>query len=461
MKNKAVTKRHYLVNMADNMNGNIHRSNSSDEGLMELLTSLYSNVLLEKNTIVRVTGPVRIDVVKGCIRILGVNIYAPQRVYVNRYRSYAVKAVADSMVGFFIGEGGAVEYPSEGEEVIDLWEQMAMNIVREGKRVIVVGAVDSGKTSFSTLLSNIALEFNLRPAIIDADVGQCDLAPPGFIALKFMKNKVIWLRELKGDIIRFIGYTTPSTPVAMGRIMSAIMELIGIAETNKSDLVIVNTDGWFGDLASIEYKITLIKSVKPKSVIALGVEACNMLSNVFRGSSVKIYCLPKPKVIRHRDREDRRELRRLNYSMYFKEAKMVCLEINNIAILGSCLFSGLPFLDEFIQKLSKELGVNVIAASSYNDSIIAMVLDNVDINTIKQREGINIVKPSNAKGLIAAIVDDTLEERDIAVIEEFDPINKRICILTPYKGVISGIIIGRIKVDEYWNDRGRVSRCPI
>ncbi|MCS7112213.1 MAG: Clp1/GlmU family protein [Ignisphaera sp.] len=429
--------------------------------LLRSPTPLFSTTLLEKNRILRVIGPVRIEVVKGCIRVLGTDICSSQSIYISRYRSYAIKATTDSMVNFLIGEGGTVEQPSEGEEVIDLWEQAAGDIVKEGRRVVVVGAVDSGKTSFSTLLSNIALECNLRPAIIDADVGQCDLAPPGFIALKFMKSKVVWLRELKGDTMRFIGYTTPSTSTAMSRIISAIMELIDIAENNNSDLVIVNTDGWFGDLMSIEYKITLIKSIKPKSVVALGMEACSIISNVFRGSLVKMYCLPKPRLVRCRNREDRRELRRLNYSTYFKEAKRVCLEINNIALLGSCLFSGEPLSDEFIQNLSKELEVNIIAASRYDDLIIVMVPDNVDAIQIKQREGIDIVKPGNAKGLISAIVNETFEEQDIAVIDEFDPIGKRICLLTPYRGAISGIVIGRIKVDEYWNDKGKVPKCPI
>ena len=171
-------------------------------GKVSVSTSL--NIELEKNRMIRVIGPTRIDVVKGCIRILGVDICKSQSIYISRYRSYAVKAVIDSEISLFIGEGGSVEYPLEGEEVIDIWEQAAINIAKDGGKVVVLGSTDSGKTSFSTLLSNIALELNLKPSIIDADVGQCDLAPPGFVALKFMKNKVIWLREIRGDIIRFI-----------------------------------------------------------------------------------------------------------------------------------------------------------------------------------------------------------------------------------------------------------------
>jgi len=428
-------------------------------GKVSVSTSL--NIELEKNRMIRVIGPTRIDVVKGCIRILGVDICKSQSIYISRYRSYAVKAVIDSEISLFIGEGGSVEYPLEGEEVIDIWEQAAINIAKDGGKVVVLGSTDSGKTSFSTLLSNIALELNLKPSIIDADVGQCDLAPPGFVALKFMKNKVIWLREIRGDIIRFIGYTTPSISTAMSRIISAIVELIDVAKINGSDLIIINTDGWFGDISSIEYKTTLIKAVKPKSIIALGTETCDILNNIFKGYSYKIYCLPKPKMIRFRDREDRKELRKLNYSMYFKEARRICMEINNIILLGSCLFAGIPASNGILQNISKELGVEVIMASSYNDLTIVLVPDNVNTQQVKQLEGIYIIKPSSAKGLISAIIDETLEERDIAVIDSFDPINKKICILTPYKGEIKGIIVGRIKIEEDWSDRGKISRCPI
>ena len=443
------------------MCGDVYKETYTDIKQLKSVVPVSQSILLEKNKVIRVVGPTRIEVTRGCIRVLGINVCASQSIYINRYRSYAIKAITDSMIGLLIGEGGAIEYPSEGEEVIDLWENAAVDIIKEGKRIAVLGGVDSGKTSFSTLLSNIALEYNLKPAIIDADVGQCDLAPPGFIALKFMKSKTLWLREVRGDMVRFVGYTTPSNPIAMSRIMSAVIELINIAENNGSDLIIVNTDGWFGDLASIEYKTTLIKNTKPKSVVVLGTDACSTLSNMLKGSSAKVYCLPKPKVVRYRDREDRRELRKLNYSMYFKEARRVCLEVDTITLFGSCIFSGSPLSEESIQNLSKELGIKIIMASSYDDLIIIMVPDDIDVNNIKQMEGINIVKPSNARGLISAVVDDTLEERDIAVIDDFDPISKRICILTPYRGIVRGIVIGRIRVDEYWNDKGRVSRCPI
>lgn len=438
-----------------------HRDVFKEARLVKPPSLESSSILLERNRMLRVVGPVRIEIVKGCIRVLGADVCSPQSIYVNRYRSYTVKAVVDSMLSFFIGDEGAVEQSSEGEEVIDLWEQTAASIARDGGRVVVLGVVDSGKTSFSTLLSNIALDHNLRPAIVDADVGQCDLAPPGFIALKLMNSKTVWLRELRGDVVRFIGYTTPSTPTAMGRIISAVMELISIAESKGSNPVIINTDGWFGDLASIEYKYTLIKCVKPKSVVALGSEACSIISNTFRGSLVNVYCLPKPKFVRCRNREDRRELRKLNYSMYFKDARRVCLDIDSITLLGSCLYSGAPLSNEFVQNLSKDLGVEVIAASKYDDVIIVMVPDTVDIAQMRQREGIDIVKPSGAKGLISAVINEMFEEQDIAVVDEFNPISRKICVLTPYKGVVRGIIIGRVRVDESWSDKGRVSRCPV
>ncbi|MEM1561038.1 MAG: Clp1/GlmU family protein, partial [Ignisphaera sp.] len=197
------------------MCGDVYKETYTDIKQLKSVVPVSQSILLEKNKVIRVVGPTRIEVTRGCIRVLGINVCASQSIYINRYRSYAIKAVTDSMIGLLIGEGGAIEYPSEGEEVIDLWENAAVDIIKEGKRIAVLGGVDSGKTSFSTLLSNIALEYNLKPAIIDADVGQCDLAPPGFIALKFMKSKTLWLREVRGDMVRFVGYTTPSNPIAM------------------------------------------------------------------------------------------------------------------------------------------------------------------------------------------------------------------------------------------------------
>jgi len=433
------------------------------------VNSLYSKITLSSNKIIRVSGPAKIVVDEGCIRILGVDIRKGEDIVINRYRSYAVKALEDSIISIILGEGGSIEEPIEGEEVIDIWEKAAYEIIDRRGRVVVIGSTDSGKTSFSLLISNIAIDQKLKVALIDGDIGQNDLAPPGFVALKFIDRKSIWLRQFRGDIMRFIGYLTPSTPISMSKVISSILELVTIAEEMGSNIIIINTDGWLGDLSSIEYKSTLIKSIKPQSLVVLDENFCRAFERQFYGTLTKVYCLPRPRVVRERNRVDRRELRKTNYKAYFEHAKKLCLDIESIAISNSCLFNGIELNNEELQKISLVIGHRPLAASRYEDSLVLLLSDNdnisnEDILKLKTYMNVNdvyLLKPSVVKGLLVALMNDKYEEVAVGIIDSIDIDNKRLCILTEYESDIKGIVIGRIKLDENFEDRGKVSRCPL
>ncbi len=436
---------------------------------MLIASSLYSKITLSSNKIIRVSGPAKIVVDEGCIRILGMDIRKGEDIVINRYRSYAVKALEDSVISIILGEGGSIEEPMEGEEVIDVWEKAAHEIIDRRGKIVIIGTTDSGKTSLSLLISNIAIDRKLKVALIDGDIGQNDLAPPGFVALKIMKHKSIWLRQFKGDIMRFIGYLTPSTSISMSRVISSILELVVIAEKMGNDIIIVNTDGWFGDISSIEYKSTLIKSIKPQSLVVLDENFCKAFDRQFHGTFTKVYCLPKPRVVKERNRVDRRELRKVNYKTYFEHAKKLCFDIEKLFISNSCLFNGIELDDEELQKISQIIKYKPLAASKYEDSLILLLSDNTnvsneDILKLKTYMNINdiyILKPSMVKGILTALVNEEYEEVGVGIIDSIDIDNKRLCILTEYGSDIKGIIIGRIKLDENFEDKGKISRCPL
>ena len=412
---------------------------------------------VEAGKVLRVLGPVRISVEKGRIRILGIDIASGKDVWISRYRSYAVKVLEPSTIGVVLGIGGSIENAQPGEEPIDVWENTANEITNRGGKVLILGFIESGKTTFATLLSNIAIEKGLDVALIDADIGQCDLAPPGFIALKFMDRKVLWLREVAGDIIRFIGYLSPSQGTALSRLLSSVVELVNIAESKGAELIIVNTDGWFGDFEAIQYKLQLIKALKPENVVIMGEDACRYIEPALsKFSLMKLFCLPIPKVVKKRDREDRRQLRKANYSNYFQKARRRCFKFDDISILNSCLLNGVKDA-EIHSKLQQELNIPIYMASRYDDTIVVAVPDDAYID----KRDLYIIKPAQAKGLLVALLNSSLEDVGVGIIDSIDFEKREICILTEYEGEVRGIDIGRIIIGKDWMDKGIAFKCVI
>jgi polynucleotide 5'-hydroxyl-kinase GRC3/NOL9 len=428
----------------------------------QVANMIRAKISIDGGRLLRVVGPIKIHVDYGRVRVLGIDLETGREVLVSRYRSYALKVLEPSTISVVVGEGGGIEEPLPGEEPIDSWESLGREIVERGGRVVILGHVESCKTTFATLLSNLAIEKGVKASLVDADIGQCDLAPPGFIAMKIMDRKVLWLREVASDIMRFIGFLSPSQGIAISKLLSSILELVKLAEEKKSQVIIVNTDGWFGDFTAIQYKLQLIKNLKPDSIVLMGSESCNYLIDVLnKFSSSKTYCVPTPRIVRKRDRDDRRHLRKVNYMNYFQKAKRRCFKLSEVALLNSCLFNGAQ--DQQLQeKMQKELGVPILMLSRYNDATIIAVSDDIKIERIGLgHDNVYIVRPLNARGILVALLNSSFEEVGIGVIESLDFAEQKICILTEYEGEVRGLDIGRIIIGEDWIDRGIAGKCIL
>jgi len=423
---------------------------------------VQTRISVDRGKLLRVVGPIKVHVVNGRIRILGLELEAGKEIWISRYRSYALKVLEPSIINVVIGEGGSIEEPLPDEEPIEIWESIGREVVERGGKVVILGPIESCKTSFATLLSNLAIEKGLKVTIIDADIGQCDLAPPSFIAMKFMDRKVLWLREVDGEVMRFIGFLSPSQGIAMSKLLSSILELVKIADEKGSQLTIVNTDGWFGDIVAIQYKLQLIKNLKPNNIVIMGIESCNYLADVLtKFPSIKMYCIPIPKIVRKRDKEDRKYLRKVNYVQYFQKVKRRCFKLNEIALINSCLFNGGQD-PQLRNELQKELGIPIFMVSRYNDKIVIAIPDEIKIEKLSMdRNNLYIVRPSDAKRILVAILNDLFEEVGIGVIDDVNFMEQKICILTEYEGEIRGLDIGRIIIGEDWIDKGIASRCVL
>lgn len=133
--------------------------------------------------------------------------------------------------------------------------------------VMVVGATDTGKSTFSTYLANLALGRGMAACIIDGDMGQGDLAPPAALAAAVLKEQVVDLRDAKPDLFEFVGTITPSAG-AEKLVAQKLRSLARRTEmaTAATCLKIVNTDGYLEP----SYKRMVANAVSPDVVVYMG-----------------------------------------------------------------------------------------------------------------------------------------------------------------------------------------------
>ena len=114
-----------------------------------------------------------------------------------------------------LGEGASYE-EVEGSTIPENWIKTVNEIVSEAREsspftVMVMGEVDSGKTSFCTFLANMAIKEKLKVAVIDGDLGQSDIGPPSTIGYSILSKCVKDLFDVDAENAYFIGLTSPGT----------------------------------------------------------------------------------------------------------------------------------------------------------------------------------------------------------------------------------------------------------
>lgn len=283
----------------------------------------------------KVFGPMSLRVVRGAVEVLGKRLAAGEGAIVHKLRSLPLLALEDAELDT-TAVGQDQLKPLEGNEPYFAWLRGAQEILDRGPDVVVVmGPVDSGKSSFTTLLINVALAKGMKPALVDADVGQADVAPPGFVSLAFPERQILWNRELKPYKMIFVGDIKPQKRV--DSIIYATKSLAAAARGAGRRPIIVDTDGWVGEVPAIVYKLRLCAELMPSVVVLVG-NTDPALERVSKLGAA-VLKLPSPEVKKSRSRDERREYRSDRYREYFAGAPVVKLRLDKV------LFPNLPLLE--------------------------------------------------------------------------------------------------------------------
>lgn len=153
-------------------------------------------------------------------------------------------------------------------DAIEQAHQQAIDgLVAQPGRIFVVGDVDCGKTTFALRLVRAAVQAGHVAAIIDADLGQPVIGPPGAVALKIVRTESDLLPDAAPDAMSFVGAVSPRghfLPLVAG---TAMCVMRGIEMGAR--LIVVDTSGYIGGLAGQTLKLTKAELCRPHHVVAL------------------------------------------------------------------------------------------------------------------------------------------------------------------------------------------------
>ena len=185
-----------------------------------------------------------------------------------------------------------------------MWQEIVNKILFEKFRtILLIGDIDTGKSSLTTFIANSALKKGYKPAVIDADMGQGDLAPPTAIGATIIEKPITDLRKIDAQFFEFVGNTSP-----VGFENVTINAIKRIVEKIKidSDICIINTDGYIHN-NGINYKVKMANKLQSDLVICLGEKSIfeNFKSKYF---SPVVYSKGPTKTVKNRIERNQRRL---------------------------------------------------------------------------------------------------------------------------------------------------------
>jgi polynucleotide 5'-hydroxyl-kinase GRC3/NOL9 len=192
---------------------------------------------------------------------------------------------------------------------------------------VILGDVDAGKSTLCTYLANTCLDHRVRISIIDGDVGQADIGPPTTTSSSTVSRHIFSLQELRPERSYFIGDTSPSS--VPDKLTQSITRLKDELST-RSEITILNTDGWVREDKAVGHKLQLLNSLRPNLVLGLSFD--HELDPILELQQCPTLQLKASGFARTRTREERKKARKEGYRRFLQSPKHLDLRLNTIKL---------------------------------------------------------------------------------------------------------------------------------
>ncbi|MEM2202322.1 MAG: Clp1/GlmU family protein [Candidatus Bathyarchaeia archaeon] len=403
-----------------------------------------------------VDGPASVTLVSGKAEVFGYTLRNMEKVVIRdgKRMPFFVKEPATFNVA--LGENANVE-EVDGNTVPPSWDEAYRELLTTQTKpaiALVLGTVDSGKTSFCTYLVNRLLNERHKVAILDGDLGQSDIGPPCTLAYAPVLRHITDLFNLEAKNAFFVGVTSPSR--AVEKVINGLALLKSEILDSNPDFVIVNTDGWVVGEDAVRYKVQLIEKIEPSIIYCIQQEeTLKPLLEVVKGFRTMI--IDSPQTIKQRSKDKRRSLRELGYIKYLKNSKIQSIPMSWLKIESEEIpVPGKNFLDKRREReIYDLLGMKPLYMVELRDRIYVVVGRNRWINpeNIRRTEEaigkkVVITFRGDEKGLLLALYNDEKKFLGIGVLREIDYRRKVVKIFTPVSSGISTVIFGKVRLDE-------------
>ncbi|RLG52666.1 MAG: hypothetical protein DRN96_02110 [Thermoproteota archaeon] len=415
------------------------------------MLSKFKASLAQGDSII-VEGPARVKVLKGIVEVFACPVGEGLELTVPLGKQAPVASVEGSELEVY---SCSPPEHTKSNPIPESWRSLAEELAAQQKATcMVVGAPDSGKSSLTLFLSNTLAREGKTVGIVDSDIGQSDIGPPGVIGAAVLRAPAPSYSSISLLDGCFIGDKAPA-----GHLLQVVVgtyRMLDKCRQAGATHVIVNTSGMVYGGAARALKEAKIELIAPTHLAAL--EAQGELSHILKPIPKSVECirLKVSEYARETGRSERIFLRESSMRKFLKDARRTTLNMDEVTLKQTILGTGRQLTEEDLSELRAQTRLSIQYAEESADYVLAVTDSGRAHERTMGGKPVKVVPRSAFSSLyIGLIGESTL--LGVGILEHLDLARRTLAAKAALfkQGSISSVALGYLYLTEDGRELGR------
>ncbi len=350
------------------------------------------------------------------------------------------------------------------------WTDILVKLSGTTERILIIGGSDTGKTTFTRELINSLVSAGQEVHVLDCDIGQSEIGPPGCVGCGAVTNPLRSLSEIPSPKYSFVGAVSPANH--LGAFVRAVSLLL---RGHRSGAMVVDTGGFIHGREARELIQTLFELVEPAHVVAMQRhgELEGILSAMRRKSNCEVFTPVVPAAITKKTTAFRRQRRSLKFSAYFQNSEIYTYQFEEVGFTGVWLGGGVPAPAHILKFINQSIGHGSIAyyAETLERQLFLMTnkpvsQDSPEIGLILQHlkmKSLTSTCAPSLKHLLLGLVAGNGNLLGLGILEAVDFRRRTLGVRTPVRTPSAAVLVqfGYLRVQADGTEVGTVSPSEL
>ena len=318
------------------------------------------------------------------------------------------------------------------------WKILADEVIHPNNVIMVIGKVDTGKSTLCRFLAEIAVDRDLTVGLVDADVGQSWIGPPTTIGMKVLNSTFVSVAKAElrrkrrdeldsfADSLYFVGSLSPERHLL--QCVTGTKLMVDAALDKGTQVVIIDTTGLIASPIGVVLKQHKIELVRPDHLVCVQHmrELTPIIESYGYTKAFQIHRVERSKSVVRKSTEERRRFRQERFEEYFRNYELKEIPFDQFRGQGISFFNGREVKSKELEIISDVLEERAVYAERSHKSLSIATIDNVSDfsrRRVMSHFGLNYVEVREIdyfERFLVALMDEFADVMSIGIVDSVD-----------------------------------------